>query len=76
MKHAGIEASAKVPASAVQHWEGNGWVTTDLPPRRVSRPKSEPAEPVESTPVDATQEDKASDKPAKTRKAPSGRKED
>lgn len=91
MKHVGIERPAKVPASAVQHWSGHGWVETDPPPRRTyTRPTdatveqameaaaaalNAPAPPVESTPVDATQ-DTVDDKPTKPRKAPSGRKED
>lgn len=37
MKHAGIERPAKVPASAVQHWEGVGWQLTD-PPAKAARP--------------------------------------
>lgn len=77
MKHANIEHPAKVPVSAVQHWSGHGWVETDPPPRRTAS-KNAPAEPVESTPVDATQTvDKPSGKSTtKTQKAPSGRKED
>lgn len=75
MRRAGIEKSARVPVSAVQHWEGLDWHLTDPPPRPVRRPRSVPAQPVKSTPVDAQQD--AEDKtPAKTRKAPSGRKED
>lgn len=75
MRRDGVEKPARMPESAVQHWEGLGWEITDPPPRPVRRPKSRPAQPVESTPVDAKQdaEHKTS---ARTRKAPSGRKED
>jgi hypothetical protein len=85
MRRDGIEKPARIPQSAVPHWEGRGWELTDPPPRpaRPARsPKFAPAEPVESeksaAPVDATTEDKADDakSSAKTLKAPSGRKED
>ncbi len=33
MKHDRVGKPAKVPDSAVQHWEGNGWQRTDPPPR-------------------------------------------
>lgn len=79
MRRNGIDKPARVPASAVQHWEGLDWHLTEPPPRPVRRPRHVPAQPVEqSTPVDANAEDKAKDtKPkAETRRAPSGRKED
>lgn len=39
MKHAGVAEPAKVPASAVPHWEGHGWERTDPPakPQPVKR---------------------------------------
>ena len=48
MKHPDVEVPAKVPVSAVPHWEGSGWVRTDPPPK--------PARPVKvyATPVSAT----------------------
>lgn len=77
MRREGIEKPARIPESAVPHWQGLGWELTDAPPRPERRPKNTPAQPVEeSTPVDAppdTDEPKLS---ATTRKAPRGRKED
>jgi hypothetical protein len=76
MRRDGIEKPARIPVSAVPHWEGRGWERTEPPARPERRTRNAPAEPVDqSTPVDAKQdtEDKT---PVKTRKAPSGRKED
>lgn len=78
MRRDGIEKPARIPVTAVPHWEGRGWERTEAParpPRPERHPKHVPAKPVESTPVDAKQD--TDDKtPVKTRKAPSGRKED
>lgn len=77
MRRDGIDQPARVPVSAVQHWEGLGWQPTDPPPRPVRRPRNVPAKPVKSTPVDANTTDaKDTKSEAKTRRAPSGRKED
>lgn len=88
MKHVGVEHPAKVPASAVQHWEGSGWERTDPPPRRTYRtPTQVTAEQARGDAalqiLDAPplpQNDAPADPPAgkkpPTQKAPSRRKED
>lgn len=73
MKHAGIDAPAKVPASAVQHWEGVGWTRTE-PPTKPPRPtftEPPPADP----PADKTI-DVADAKTADTAKKPSTRRKE
>lgn len=37
MTHPHVEGGAKIPVTAVPHWEGNGWVKTD-PPAKPPRP--------------------------------------
>lgn len=80
MKHEGLEHPAKVPATAVPHWEGNGWERTDPPTKPVRRttaapvdaPKLPDTETSTEPPVDTP--DKAKSKTTKA--APAGRKED
>lgn len=86
MKHAGVERPAKVPASAVPHWQGVGWVPTDPP----AKPKPITLADVSQDPVvdellaDAPPlpADQNTDKPpastskSKPKAAPTGRKED
>lgn len=33
MTREGVENGAKVPITAVPHWEGHGWVRSDPPPK-------------------------------------------
>lgn len=77
MKHAGVELPAKVPESAMQHWEGNGWELTDAPKRPGAVTKSDELLDASPIPVDAPPavDVPASRKP-KTAKAPTGREED
>lgn len=78
MKHAGIERPAKVPESAVQHWEGNGWQRTD-PPLKPLRPTAEPpakhADPPPATRKTADVADAKTADPT-TKKPSTRRKED
>jgi hypothetical protein len=78
MTHEGIETPAKVPVSAVPHWEGSGWVQVPAPPRprpavksavldAPPAPAETPTEPAVDTPVTKSKTAKA---------APAGRKED
>lgn len=75
MKHAGVDRPAKVPASAVQHWEGIGWQRTD-PPTKPPRPTftAAPA-PVKLPPSDKTAP-VADTKTADTAKKPSTRRKE
>lgn len=81
MKHAGVERPAKVPVSAVPHWEGSGWEKTDPPPRpqptkptteQLDAPKLPSSEDSAESPVDS----RASAKNKTPKAAPAGRKED
>ena len=75
MRHDGVANPAKIPASAVPHWEGCGWQITDPPPRPVRKPLV----PTETATDEATPETRVDPPRAtkpKTTKAPSGRKED
>lgn len=67
MKHAGIDHPAKVPASAVQHWEGIGWQLTE--------PPAKPPRPIFAAPADKTT-DVADAKTADTTKKPSTRRKE
>jgi hypothetical protein len=59
MKHVGVDQPAKVPATAVPHWEGHGWEQTD--------PPAKPARPVRSyLPATAATTEQAVDAAAKT----------
>lgn len=84
MTREGVENGAKIPESAVPHWEGHGWVVADPPP------KPGPITPAEVSP-DPVVEDLLDDAPpipadppdeqkssatTKTQKPSSRRKED
>lgn len=76
MKHAGIEAPAKVPASAVQHWEGVGWTRTE-PPTKPPRPTFTAPTPVDAPPLPTDKTtDVADTKTADTAKKPSTRRKE
>lgn len=64
MTHPRIEGGAKIPVTAVPHWEGNGWVKTDPPPK--------PARPTKTTPP-VTEEPPVEDKKPEPKKAPARR---
>ncbi len=70
MTHEGIETPARVPASAVPHWEGSGWVQVPAPERGRKPakplpldappiPTDTPTEPAVDTPATKTETAKA-----------------
>lgn len=65
MTHPHVEGGAKIPVTAVPHWEGNGWVKTDPPakPPRLTKTTAVEVPPVE-------------DKKPEPKKAPARRKSD
>lgn len=79
MKHADVQP-AKVPASAVPHWEGNGWERCDPPPKPPRPARTVPSRIKKVTPAETSAESavdtRASAKPKPAKPAPTGRKED
>lgn len=68
MTHPHVEGVAKIPVTAVPHWEGNGWVKTDPPPK--------PPRPTKTLAVEVPDTPPGEDKKPEPKKAPARRKSD